>query len=127
MKTEKRSQFRKNVHMIGSIQIDDRETLFACRNISLNGMSVRLKEEEMQAAHTVINLRLPSLNLQGTAWVSWVEALDDKSAALGLKFLRLNPIPDARLPIVPRPYEPYEVKEFLAPPIAAAICPILAG
>ena len=105
----------------------DNETLFACRNLSLNGMAVRINDADVAEEDTVVMIRLPSLNLHGAAWVIWRERIDDSAAALGLKFLRLGPIPDTRLPIVPRPYEAYEVREFIASQDVAAIYPILAG
>lgn len=113
MNAEKRSYFRKNVHLLGSIAGNDVETHFACQNLSVGGMAIRINDSAQILENTVLTIRLPSLNLQATVWVHWREPLGNRVALIGVKFLRVSPIRDHSLPVVPKPYEPYEVKEEL--------------
>lgn len=112
MISERRIAFRKNVNMVGLICGSDWEMPFASRNLSVGGMAIRVSEMQPLAENTVVNLRLPSLNLEAAAWVTWMAPASTDVAEMGMKFLRFGPIPDGRLPVVPRPYEGYEVIEL---------------
>jgi hypothetical protein len=91
---ERRSAYRKNLKVGGTLISDDLELPFFTKNISLDGFQAYINEaasfSESLLASKKIYVRLPALSLEGEVSLSWVETDANGVFRFGFKFLDMR-------------------------------------
>ncbi len=86
----KRKAYRKNMVAPGQIVFDKKRHHFFTKNVSVNGMTIVLKEKINVSKDTITIFDFRRLNLRGQIRVVWVDYnVEDASTIMGLEYLNI--------------------------------------
>ena len=87
----KRKFYRKQVKEFGHLVINDNITDFECRDISVDGMRLYVKNREGLSAGHVVKLVSEALTIKAMAKIIWLnEDADSQGAMLGLRYFTIE-------------------------------------
>lgn len=94
MTNDKRSTYRKNLKMSGTLVSGDTELSFFTRNVSLSGFQAYSAEPVLESQSLQPNekvyVRLPELSLEGEVAVSWTDIDANGIFNFGFKFIDIR-------------------------------------
>ena len=86
----KRKYFRKAVQESGRLIIDDIVLEFECRDFSIDGMQLYIKNFDTVKVGHVVKLVSEERNVKALAKIIWINEDEEGGASLGLRYLQLD-------------------------------------
>lgn len=85
-----RKSYRKNISAPGQIVFNQKKYTFFTRNVSVDGMTIMLKENIIVSKDTTTIFDLQRMDLRGQVKVIWVDHAEDNSTIMGVQYLQLE-------------------------------------